>query len=144
MLFRNLEIDDFYRGFIDLLSQLTTTGNISFEEFKRNFEQTQKHNNIYIIVIYDEKYDTIIGTGTLVIEPKFIHKCSYVGHIEDLVIDKKYRGQNLGKKMIDYLVNIAKNNSCYKTILNCSDNNVKFYENCGFKKTNNQMALYFP
>lgn len=142
MLFRNLEIEDYNKGFIDLLSQLTTTGNISFEEFKKNFEHMKELNNIHHIVVICYK-DRIIGTGTLVIEPKFIHKCSYVGHIEDIVIDNKYRGQNLGKKMVEHLKNIARQYNCYKIILNCSDNNVKFYENCGFKKTNNQMSIYF-
>ncbi len=141
MLFRNLELEDYHRGFIHLLSQLTTTGNITFEEFKKNFEQIEKLNNVHIVVIYYK--DHIIGTGTLVIEPKFIHKCSYVGHIEDLVIDSKYRGKSLGKKMVEHLKNIAKEYHCYKIILNCSDDNITFYENCGFKKTNNQMAIYF-
>ena len=30
----------------------------------------------------------VIGCATLLIEPKFIHECSNVGHIEDVVIDK--------------------------------------------------------
>jgi len=33
--------------------------------------------------------------------------------------------------------------NCYKIILNCNKNNMIFYENQGFEKKENQMALYF-
>ena len=32
---------------------------------------------------------------------------------------------------------------CYKLILDCSESNVKFYEKCGFKRKEIQMARYF-
>jgi len=37
------------------------------------------------------------------------------------------------------LLDIAKNNNCYKTILDCSDEVKPFYEKIGFKITSNGM-----
>ena len=72
-----------------------------------------------------------------------IYGCSNVAHIEDLIIDLKYRSQNIDKKIIDMLITFAKVNSCYKIILNCSEKNIGFYEKCGFTNTNNiEMSLY--
>jgi glucosamine-phosphate N-acetyltransferase len=87
--------------------------------------------------------NTIIATGTIILEPKFIHNNGTVGHIEDIVVDKDKNGLGIGKKLIDELVNIAINNGCYKVILNCSETNIGFYEKAGFKTKDRQMALYF-
>lgn len=51
-----------------------------------------------------------------------------MGHIEDIVIRKEYRGRNLGKRLIDLLKQIANVNTCYKVILDCGEHNVGFYE----------------
>ena len=140
MEFRLLQLDDYYKGFLQLLEQLTTVdaNNISFEEFKNQYNKMQ--STVY--VIYDTQNDTIIGTGSLLIEHKFIHKLGSVGHIEDIVIDKNYRNNGLGKKIIDTLINIAKNNGCYKVILDCDIKNTTYYEHIGFLNKGNYMAIY--
>ena len=66
-----------------------------------------------------------------------------VGHIEDVVIDEKYKGNGLGKDIVFYATSIAKKNGCYKVILDCSDDNIGFYIKSGYIKKGNQMALYF-
>ena len=64
------------------------------------------------------------------------------GHIEDIVVDKSYRGFGLGKQMIYYLTNYANNHECYKCI-DCSDEYMKFYEKCGYNQKGVQMSSYF-
>ena len=44
----------------------------------------------------------IIACITVLIEQKFTHQCSRVGHIEDVVTDNNYRGKGLGKLIVDY------------------------------------------
>lgn len=122
---------------LDLLSQLTEVGTPDKDKV---FDEIKKNPNHLIYVLEDE---WIIGCGTLLIEPKFIHNGQSVGHIEDIVIDKKYRNLGLGKKLIDFLINKAKELECYKVILDCSDEHVIFYEKTGFVKKGNQMSLYF-
>ena len=58
-------------------------------------------------------------------------------------ISAEFRGKGYGKMMIEYLIDKAKENQVYKIILNCSDDNIKFYEKCGFELKSNQMAKYF-
>jgi len=98
---------------------------------------------LQIWIAQDPYSNKIIGCGTIIIEPKFIHKCGSVAHIEDVCINPEYRSKGYGKKLIQLLIDISKNNNCYKVILNCNDENKSFYEKCGFNKTNNQMSIYF-
>ena len=51
--------------------------------------------------------------------------------------------QKLGKKLINYAVELCKNNGCYRLILDYSNENVKFYEKCNFQHKGNEMSLYF-
>lgn len=80
--------------------------------------------------------------GSLLISHS-IHQCSSVGHLEDIAVAKSQQGKGLGKKIILALDDIAKSLGCYKTILDCGETNVPFYEKCGFRKKEWQMAHYF-
>lgn len=136
---RLLERDDYYKGYLDLLSELTPakTFGISFSKFCKQYNKLK--SVIYVIVIDN----VIVGSGTLFIEYKFIRDLSCVGHIEDIVISEKYRKAGLGKIMINFLINKAKSFNVYKVILNCSNEVLPFYEKCGFTKMTNGMAMYF-
>ncbi len=140
---RKLEKSDYYYGFLQLLEQLTSvdSSNISLEEFCVQYDKLDQSN--ITVLVYVDNLNNIIGTGSIRIDPKFIHHLSSVGQIEDVVVDYNYRGQNIGKYIIDNLVNIAKEKGCYKVILNCSDSNIPFYLKCNFKQSSNQMAIYF-
>ena len=141
MIFRKLEKEDYNLGYLSLLEQLTHVGDISVEDWNNRYEEIQSNSCIQIWVIVDK--DSIIATGTIIIEPKFTHNIGRVGHIEDIVVHKDKHGLGFGKKIIDDLVNIARNSGCYKVILNCSDKNIGFYEKVGFTLKERQMAHYF-
>lgn len=138
MTLRLLEVDDYYRGFLQLLEQLTVVGSekISLADFEAKFNAT--HNQTYVVA----QDDKIIATGSLLIEHKFIRQLGKVGHIEDVVVDKDIRGGGWGRKILDRLVSEAKTAGCYKIILDCSQANVPFYEKCGFVVKEKQMAMY--
>ncbi len=138
---RQLSLYDYYKNYIALLSELTDVGNISFNSFELKFNLINSNKNHNIFVIEDQ--NKIITTGTLLIEDKFIHNCSKIGHIEDIIVHSNYRGHGLGKKIIQYLTNYAKDNGCYKVILDCEKNYMQFYEKLGFNEKNIQMAIYF-
>ena len=95
-----------------------------------------------LIVIEDRKKGTIIGAGSVILELKFIRNTGICGHIEDIVVDKTYRGKNLGLRVIELLKELAYANDCYKVILDCEDHNQKFYEKCGFHRKGVEMACY--
>jgi glucosamine-phosphate N-acetyltransferase len=152
---RNIESDDYENGVVELLSQLTVIDKQGvtqqlFTEYCQRLQGNQWHKTV---VAFDTTYDSsvgyniyskqVIGIATLLIEPKLIHNCSVVGHIEDVVVDKNYRGKGLGKRLIDRLTKDARNAGCYKVILDCSECNVPFYEKCGFTRHGVEMSLYF-
>lgn len=136
---RELRGQDYYKGFLNLLEQLTIVDadNITYDDFIKHMAKIKS-----TVFVVEDGEGKIIGTMSLLIEEKFIHKLSSVGHIEDVVVDDDYRGKGLGKMLIDYGVKYAKDNGCYKIILNCADKNIAFYEKCGFKSKNVEMSLY--
>ena len=97
-----------------------------------------------IIVIEDLRRGKIVGAGSLIVEKKFVRNLGICGHIEDIVVDQTLRGKNLGRRIIDLLKALAQANNCYKVILDCAERNVKFYEKCGFKVKEVEMAWYIP
>ena len=74
--------------------------------------------------------------------PKFIHNLGYLGQLEDIIIDPRYQGKGIGKKLLDYLIKKSREKKCYKIILNCSEKNIGFYQKLGFDKKETQMVMY--
>ncbi|KAL5983283.1 Glucosamine-phosphate N-acetyltransferase-like protein [Asimina triloba] len=141
---RRLQITDKSKGFISLLGQLTVCDSISDEQFEARFQDLTSSGDDHVIcVIEDEHSGRIIATGTIFIEKKFIRNCGKVGHIEDVVVDSSVRGKRLGQKIIQFLSDHAQALGCYKVILDCSIENKRFYEKCGFKQKEIQMVRYF-
>ena len=52
--------------------------------------------------------------------------------------------RGLGKMLIEKLKDLAVEKGCYKTILNCSEDNIGFYEKCGFYQKEVQMRWDRP
>jgi glucosamine-phosphate N-acetyltransferase len=135
---RNIEYNDFDNGYMDLMLEFTNYDYPITKEKFIDFIDTQK--NYKIIVIYSEIEKRIIGAGTIIIVHK-IHN-NPIGQIEDVIISEKYRKNGFGKKIIEKLIDIGKNEcKCYKIILNCLEKNIKFYENCGFINAGVEMKL---
>eukprot|EP01103_Thecamoeba_quadrilineata_P003686 TRINITY_DN1343_c0_g1_i2.p1 TRINITY_DN1343_c0_g1~~TRINITY_DN1343_c0_g1_i2.p1 ORF type:complete len:144 (-),score=26.64 TRINITY_DN1343_c0_g1_i2:72-503(-) len=132
-------------GFCQVLGQLSVVGDITKEEFQRRFRELQSvKDTYYIIVVENLTTKEIVGSGSLIIERKFLHHCGNVGHIEDIVVDSKYRGHNLGFIIMKQLNVLAHRKGVYKLLLDCSEKNVPFYEKCGYKTKELQMVQYFP
>lgn len=141
---RKLEITDKNKGFMELLQQLTVCDAVSDKEFQNRFEELESYGDDHVLcVIEDTNSSKIVATGSVFIEKKFIRNCGKVGHIEDVVVDSSTRGMQLGKKVVGFLADHARNTGCYKVILDCSGDNKMFYEKCGFKEKEIQMVKYF-
>lgn len=57
-------------------------------------------------------------------------------YIDDLCVDSNARGQHIGKKLYEYVLEYAKQIGCYNVTLNVwasNENAIKFYEKCGLK-----------
>ncbi len=133
---RPVYTSDFDKDYIELLEQLTVVGEVTREQFNEFVEKNGK--NIFVI----EESNKIIATITLIIEEKLIHNCGKVLHIEDVVVDKLHRKNGTGNKLLEFAIQHAKDNNCYKIILDCSEDVKKFYESVGFSCKNLQMSYY--
>ena len=83
----------------------------------------------------------VLGTASILIEHKILHYGSHVGHIEDVVINNEKRSGGIGRKLIDVCVRYCMDRKCYKVILDCDEQNVPFYEKCGFKTSGGCMRM---
>ena len=136
---RELRKEDLWNGFLTTLDSLRQASDIDRNKADEIFEKINSNpDHIVVIAEVDGK---IVGTTTLLIEPKFIHKGGLVGHIEDVVVDKNFQGQKIGEKIMKYLLEFAKNRGCYKTILDCTDDVKPFYEKLGFKHIANELRF---
>ncbi|GAM38754.1 glucosamine 6-phosphate N-acetyltransferase [Talaromyces pinophilus] len=143
---RPLARDDYKRGFFQCLQALTFTGDISETEYLDRFDWHKNHGQgwYYCVVIVEDAIDRIVGTGTVIVERKFIHNLGISGHIEDISIAKDHQGKHFGQKLIKTLDSVAVNVGCYKSILNCSLKNAGFYAKCGYEKQSIEMAHLYP
>lgn len=139
---RQLQHDDFDRGFPDILSLLTEVGDATRKEQQTRLRVLRSSGSSLVVVLHDTVHNAIVGTASLFIEPKFIHSNGSVGHIEDVVVSEQYRGKSLGKVLIDVLTDTARKHGCYKTILDCAESRVPFYEKCGMEAKGIQMGMY--
>lgn len=103
-------------------------------------ELENKNHHIFFII---NSVNNIIGIVKLIFERKILHNFMLVAHVEDFVIDKRYRGFDYGKITMEEIKKYCLDMKCYKMVLNCSDNVKKFYEKCGFQNKNNEMSCYF-
>eukprot|EP00455_Lapot_gusevi_P007277 TRINITY_DN13122_c0_g1_i5.p1 TRINITY_DN13122_c0_g1~~TRINITY_DN13122_c0_g1_i5.p1 ORF type:complete len:182 (-),score=46.01 TRINITY_DN13122_c0_g1_i5:126-671(-) len=143
---RRLEIGDYDKGFIQLLSQLTNAGEVTRQMFQDRFQLLNSaplRDLHFVMVIEDTREQKIVATASVILEYKFIRSCGKAAHIEDVVVNNNYRGQKLGQLIMQSVVDIAREQGCYKVILDCSDANMPFYAKLGFQRKENQMALYF-
>jgi glucosamine-phosphate N-acetyltransferase len=139
---RELKEEDLSNGFIETLSNLSEVGNLANDTIRKGEILSQiKDKNYRIIIAEDNQNHQIIGSATLLIEQKFIHNGGRAGHIEDVVTRKGYEGKGIGREILKELIKIAKDNECYKIILDCDEKLVKFYEKLGFKKHSIMMRL---
>ncbi|KAG9786150.1 hypothetical protein KCU88_g2345, partial [Aureobasidium melanogenum] len=140
---RPLRRSDYYGGFLDTLRVLTTVGEPTFAEFNARYDFMASRNDTYYILVICDTTGTVVGTGAVIVERKFIHNMGLVGHIEDIAVAKNQQGKKLGLRIIQALDAVAENVGCYKSILDCSEANEGFYVKCGFKRAGLEMAHYY-
>jgi glucosamine-phosphate N-acetyltransferase len=112
------------------------------EPAPRHWWNILQESNIHYIVA--ELDDHVIGVASLITINKLIRSGNRMALIEDVAVDNSARGMGVGKLMIERLKQLAVEKSCYKTVLNCSRENVGFYEKCGFYEKEVQMRWDRP
>ncbi len=134
----NIKIEKFNsrhldKGFFETLSNLSYTGvrwRARDLDLVRDILENP-HQEIFVAV--NENTD-VVGTITLLLERKLIHDGGMVGHIEDVATRKGWEGKGIGRMLVERAVLAARESGCYKVILDCSEENVPFYEKSGFHR----------
>ena len=149
---RELDIMDLDEDYFSLLCQLSGKPQELRWQTVYRFWSKYEDNEDHIILVYttplvvnangetDHK-DRIVGTASVLIENKLLHYGSQVGHIEDVVTDQSSRGLGVGKQLIKECVHYCRMSECYKVILDCSKENIPFYEECGFHTAEHCMGM---
>ncbi|ODQ51608.1 acyl-CoA N-acyltransferase [Saitoella complicata NRRL Y-17804] len=145
---RPLSRDENFAKYMDLLDQLaqpeTSNGpRPSQAEAQAHFDDMKRGGVTYVVIAEDKGTGDVVATGTVLIEQKFIRNAAKAAHIEDIVVSSTQRGSGLGLMfVIDTLNHLARELGCYKTILDCAEKNVGFYEKCGFTRSGVEMKKY--
>ncbi|WP_100182395.1 GNAT family N-acetyltransferase [Candidatus Nitrosotenuis aquarius] len=137
ILVRKIIESDLDNGFLESLDSLRAASDIDRKKARQILEKISKNPDHVIFVA--EYNDKIIGSTTLLIEQKFIHDGGKVGHIEDVVVSKEFQSKGIGVIIIRAVLDYAKSQGCYKTILDCDDSVKPFYEKMGFARHSNGM-----
>ncbi|CAD7697636.1 unnamed protein product [Ostreobium quekettii] len=143
MAIRELEESDYGKGFLGILSQLTTLGEVPEDVFVERFRELRGSPDYRVLVAEEPERGRVVGAATLFVERKFIHACGKVGHVEDVVVDVGCRGHGVGQRLVAALLEAAREAGCYKAILDCAEQNQGFYEKCGMVRKEVQMVKYF-
>jgi glucosamine-phosphate N-acetyltransferase len=139
LIIRKILESDLENGFLESLDNLKQASDLDLNIAKKILRKILDDENHIIHVAEMDRM--IVGSTTLLIEQKFIHKGGLVGHIEDVVVKKEFQGQDIGMKLVKSLLDVAKQKNCYKTILNCKDNLKPYYAKMGFKPATNEMRF---
>jgi glucosamine-phosphate N-acetyltransferase len=89
-----------------------------------------------------ELNQSLIASGTILYETKFIHNGAVYAHIEDVIVQEAHRGNGYGGILLQFLLEKTEHRHCYKVLLDCSPENKGFYTKYGLQEHGIQMVRY--
>ena len=113
---------------INLLQQISKYEPL-LQDYSRIWKEFDSKKNIYAVVA--ELNCDIIGYGCLSYSVNI--RGGKIAYIEDIICNQNYRKKGLGRAIVKELGNYAKKKGCYKVVLQCKEENKKFYEKSGYK-----------
>ena len=112
------------------------------ESYLRAFEEIQIDKNNELIVA--ELDGAIIGTLQITFTPSISFQGGKRATVESVRVDEKYRGQGIGRELMLFAINRAREEKCVSMQLTTNADRPdahRFYENLGFKGTHLGMKL---
>lgn len=134
---RHMYATDLRRGFLAALASLKPC-DLTDDEAIQVFRSRLRQKIRTYVALLD---DRVVGTATLLIEPKFIHSGGVVGHIEDVAVHQAYQHHGVGALLIRHLLEECRGARCYKVILDCAEDVIPFYEKLGFHRWERAMRI---
>lgn len=136
---RELEIGDLKRGFLKTLENLSDLEGLGHKKAREIFEYITLRPSYHVFVAEIE--GQVVGAITLLVEQKFTHNGGKVGYIEDVVTRKGWERRGIGRALVSKALEQARQEGCYKIVLECSEDYVSFYEKFGFELHSHAMRL---
>lgn len=130
---------DYHFGLRECLEQFAPLS--CYELFDQQFRKRREFG--VLTYVAEDDMGLVCGTASLLIEPKFIHENSSVGHIEDVSVYPGYHGHGVGALLVNHLLEVCRVAGCYKAILDCHEDTAGFYEKLGFRRHELCMRLDF-
>ena len=88
--------------------------------------------------------ERVIGCATIcyiTIMPTFSHPSGKRAHLMNVYTVKEFRGQGIGKKMVDLLIEDAWNKGATEISLDATESGRPLYKKCGFEDSGECMVL---
>lgn len=131
------DLDFVYKSICELENE-----ELDFDVFAAIFnENIANPKNVYLMAENEKKGIGFISFHT----QHLLHHCGLVGEIQEFFIDQKYRGQGVGRLLINETKNFAEQNNLKSIEVTTNRRrveNVLIYENLGFTLSHNKFTIY--
>lgn len=131
------DLDFVYKAICELENEV-----LDFKVFEEIFnENISNPKNLYLIAENENDGLGFISFHT----QNLLHHCGLVGEIQEFFIHQKYRGQGVGRLLINEIKNFATQNNLKSIEVTTNKKrieNVAIYENLGFTLSHNKFTIY--
>ncbi|HEX8737495.1 MAG TPA: GNAT family N-acetyltransferase [Pyrinomonadaceae bacterium] len=113
------------------------------ESYIKAFEEIEADKNNELIIA--EMDGEIVGTLQITFTPSISFQGGKRATVESVRVDEKYRGRGIGKELMKWAINRAREENCLAIQLTTNAERKdahRFYENLGFKGSHLGMKLY--
>lgn len=114
------------------------------KDYYRAFEIICRDENAYLFV--GKHQGNIIACAQLNIIQYLTYQGGKRAQVEGVRVDKTYRGQGVGQKLFQFLIDFSKAQYCHLLQLTTDKKRpqaYRFYESLGFKNTHDGFKLHF-
>lgn len=108
---------------------------LAIEDAKKIFIKQSQYPDYHVFLA--ELDNEAVGTFALLVMENMAHMGTPSAVVEDVGVLPGLQGKGIGKKMMEYALNYAKEKGCYKMSLSSNlrrEQAHQFYESLGFKK----------
>ncbi|CAA9203709.1 Aminoalkylphosphonate N-acetyltransferase [Flavobacterium bizetiae] len=131
------DLDFVYKAICELENEV-----LDFEIFEAIFnENISNPKNLYLIAENEIEALGFISFHT----QNLLHHCGLVGEIQEFFIHEKYRGQGVGRLLINEIKDFAEENNLKSIEVTTNKKrveNVAKYESLGFTLSHNKFTIY--
>lgn len=131
------DLDFVYKAICELENE-----ELDFKVFKEIFnENISNPKNLYLIAESENEGLGFISFHT----QNLLHHGGRVGEIQEFFIDKNYRGQGIGRQLIEKIMQFSEANNLKSIEVTTNRRrveNVLIYENLGFILSHNKFTIY--